>query len=136
MKATLGVSNIHGIGVIAIRGIIKGEKIFADRLPALYHIPFGSVSKLYPEVKKIILDRWPSVVNGSNFIYPDARLVSFMNHAFTGEGANYDPVTDTATEDISEGQEILEDYTAMPNYNKVYPWLKELVKQREKGEKK
>src|SRR3990167_5479526 len=118
IKANLGVSKVNGIGVIAIRDIKKGEKIFADKLPSIYHIPYGSIGKLFPEARKIILERWPSVVNGSKFIYPDARLVSFMNHS---PNPNYDPETDTALTDINIGEEILEDYTKMPNWDKVWP---------------
>src|SRR3990167_750082 len=87
-KANLGVSKIHGIGVFAIRDLKKGEQIYSDRISNIYHIPYGSLRKLFPEVRKIILERWPSIVNGSNFIYPDARLVSFMNHS---DIPNYDP---------------------------------------------
>ena len=124
-KATLKRSEVHGIGVIAIRDISKGENVYADRMPNIYNVPYGSFSKLFPEIRKSILERWPSVVNGSKFIYPDARLVSFMNH---GEGvwANYDPKTDTAIRDIEEGEEILEDYTKMPNWEKVWPPEKNL----------
>lgn len=120
-KANLGVSKIHGVGVFALRAIPKGRSVFADRMPKVYNIPYSSMGKLLTEVKNMILERWPSVVNGSQFIYPDARLVSFMNHAFTGDGANYDPATDTALADIKEGEEILEDYTTMPNWEKVWP---------------
>jgi len=124
-KATLGVSKVHGIGVIALRDIKKGETIYADKMPNVFNIPFEDLDKLYPEVKKMILDRWPSVVNGSDFIYPDARLVSFMNHGTP----NYDSMTDKALCDIMKGEEILEDYTTMPNWEKVWPpeknsWIK------------
>lgn len=121
-KATLGVSKIHGIGVIALRTIRKGETIHANRMPKIYHIPYGSLGKLFPEVRKIILERWPSIVNGSKFIYPDARLVSFMNHGY----GNYDPKTDTAMRDIRAGEEITENYKTMPNWEKVWPLEKNL----------
>jgi len=119
-KATLGVSKVHGIGVIALRDIKKGETIYADKMPNVFSIPFEDLDKLYPEVREMILDRWPSIVNGSDFIYPDARLVSFMNHSFE---PNYDPETDTALKDIREDEEITENYCQMPNVEKVYPWL-------------
>src|SRR3990167_7926214 len=119
VKANLGVSRIHGIGVVAIRSIAKGDKLYADRMPNIYQIPYGSISKLFPEVRKIILERWPSIVNGSKFIYPDARLVSFMNHG-GGEQANYDPETDTALRDLSAGEEILEENTKMPNWENIW----------------
>lgn len=121
-KATLARSEIHGIGVFATRDIRAGEQIYADRMPALYHIPYGSFGKLFPEVRKIILDRWPNVYHGERFIYPDARLLSFMNHGY--EEANYNPVTDTATKDILAGSEILENYCIVKDAEKIYTWLK------------
>ena len=117
-KANLGVSKVHGIGVIAITDIYEGEVVYADKMPKVYSVPIGSFGKLFPEVKRMILERWPSVVNNSKFIYPDARLVSFMNHSFE---PNYDPRTDKAIKFIKKGEEVLEDYTAMPNYEKVWP---------------
>ena len=116
-KANLGVSKVHGIGVIVITDIYEGEVVYADKMPKVYSVPIGSFGKLFPEVKRMILERWPSVVNGSKFIYPDARLLSFMNH---GE-VNYDRETDKAIKFIKKGEEVLEDYTAMPNYEKVWP---------------
>src|SRR3990167_2401880 len=118
-KAALKRSEVHGIGVFATRIIRKGELIYADRMPKVYTVPYGSFGKLFPEVRKTILERWPSVVNGSRFIYPDARLVSFMNHSETGD--NYDPMTDKALCDILEGDEILENYKSMANWEKVWP---------------
>ena len=120
IKANLGLSKIHGIGVIAVRSISKGDKIYADKLPNVYHIPYGSINKLFPEAKKIILERWPSIINGSKFIYPDARLLSFMNHSLE---PNYDPETDTALRKIEVGEEITENYCSMENAEKVYSWL-------------
>ena len=118
VKATLQRSEVHGIGVFATRNIGKGELIYADRMPKVYTIPYGSFGKLFPEVRQTILERWPSVVNGSRFIYPDARLVSFMNHSSVD---NYDPMTDTALCDIIKGEEIFEDYKLMANWEKVWP---------------
>jgi len=121
-KATLGVSKVHGIGVIALRDIMKGEKIYADRMSKLYHIPYGSFGKLFPEVRKIILERWPHVVSNEGFIYPDARLLSFMNHSDT---PNYDPVTDCALTDIPANSEIFEDYRIVENWKEIYPWIED-----------
>ena len=117
-KETLKRSEVHGIGVFATRTIRKGEIIYADRMPKIYSVPYGSFRKLFLEVKKTILERWPSVVNGSRFIYPDARLVSFMNHS---DIPNYDSMTDKALCDIIKGEEIFEDYKLMANWEKVWP---------------
>jgi len=123
IKARIGVSKIHGVGVIAIRDISKGEMVYADRMPKLYQVPYGSMNKLFPEVREIILERWPSIINGGRFIAPDARLLSFMNHSERDE-SNYDPATDTAIRDIKKGEEITENYKTMENWSKIYSWLK------------
>jgi|SRR3990167_344992 len=120
MKANLGVSSIHGVGVIAIRPIVKGEKLYADRVSKLYHIPYGSFGKLFPEIRKIIVERWPHVINNEGFISPDCRLLSFMNHS---ETPNYDPETDTAIKEIEVGEEITENYCIVKDAEKIYTWL-------------
>lgn len=118
IKATVGVSKIHGVGVIAIRPIRKGERVYANALPRIGKIPPGSLGKLFPEVKKLILDRWPLVMAGEAIGIHEVRLLSLMNHSST---PNYDPMTDEALCDIMEGEEVFEDYTKMPNYEKVWP---------------
>ena len=120
-KATLGVSKIHGIGVIALVDIYEGETIHADRMPVVYSIPYGSLGKLFPEVREEILKTWPNVINGSKFIYPNSRLLSYMNHS---DNPSYDPKTDTALRKIRAGEEITENYCTMQNVEKVYKWLK------------
>ena len=119
-KITLGRSNIHGIGVITLRDIHKGEIMYADRMPKIYKIPYGSFDKLFPEIKYVIMERWPNVIHNQPFVYPDARWLSFMNHS---EKPNYDPITDTAIRFIKKGEEIFEDYRIVKEYQKIYPWL-------------
>src|SRR3990167_3725756 len=125
VRCTLAPSKIHGIGVFALRAIQQGERCYVrpEMIPRFYDIPFGSLSKLFPEVKALVLDRWASVVNGSLFCSPndDAHLLMFCNHSFD---PNYDVVSDTALKDIKKGDEILEDYCAMNNAEKAHPWLK------------
>ena len=117
-KATAGVSRVHGVGVLAIRDLKKGEKLHLNKLPQIYNLPYASLSKLFPEVRKIILDRWPNTVNGSLFVFPDIRLSSLLNHS---EDDNYEPKTDTAKRDIKKGEEVLINYKEMPNFEKVWP---------------
>ena len=126
VRCRLGVSKIDGVGVIAMRNIQKGERCYIrpEMIPRFYNIPFGSLSKLFPEIKALVLDRWASVVNGSLFCSPndDAHLLMFVNHS---PDPNYDVVSDTALKDIKKGEEVLEDYCAMDNAEKTYfPWLK------------
>jgi len=123
VKCTLAPSKIHGIGVFALRAIQKGEHCYITphMIPRFYDIPFGSLSKLLPEIKELVLQRWASVVNGSLFCNPndDQHLLMFVNHS--PDKANYSVVDDTALQDIRAGDEILEDYTVMANWEKVRP---------------
>jgi len=124
VRCKLAQSNIHGVGVFAIRAISKGERCYCtpNMIPKFYNIPFGSLSKLLPEIKELVLQRWASVVNGSLFQSPndDAGLLFFINHS---DNPNYDVVSDTALRDIEEGEELLEDYRLMDNADKVYKFL-------------
>ena len=128
-KCRLGVSKIHGVGVFAIQDIKCGDKLglHPRQIAKWYHIPWGSLSKLYPEVKEIILDRWPSVINGSEFLAPndDTIMLLYVNHS---EEANYLAKTDQALIDIKKGQEIVEDYRLMANWQTVFPWLQTVDK--------
>ena len=114
----MGVSKIHGVGVIALCPIRKGERIYANALPEVIRIPYGSINKLFPWVRKVILDRWPNVINESVIGIHDVRLLSLMNHS---PSPNYDPYTDTAKCDIMGGEELTENYMLMPNWEKVWP---------------
>lgn len=120
-------SSIHGIGVFALRDIKKGEKLYLvpNRVPKWYSIPFDKLDELRPEIKEVVLARWPSIVNGSMFRSPldDVWMASFINHG--GNNSNYDIDHDVALIDIPIFTEVLEDYTKMSNYDKVYVWLKE-----------
>lgn len=107
VMAVIAPSKIHGVGVFALRFIKKGEKMY------LRWNPMGflqtTLSKLRPEVRQVIVQRWPPVKDGYPFIHPheDANLLSFMNHS--GD-PNYDDKNDTAIRDIRRGEEITEDY--------------------------
>ena len=122
VRCKLGASPIHGVGVFAIFDIRQGERCYCrpNMIPRFYNIPFGSLSKLFPEVKELVLQRWASVVNGSIFCNPndDAHLLMFINHS---TNPNYDVVSDTAFKDIKKGEELYEDYRAMTNWEKVRP---------------
>ena len=128
VKCRLGLSKVHGVGVITLRDIKRGEQLYCvNRVkPVLYTVTFTELEQqlkdTHPEILQLILDRWPRIVNGEAFISPnyDARLTSFMNHSDT---PNYDPVADLALADIPKGEEVLEDYRRLPNYEKAFPWL-------------
>ena len=129
IKVKLAPSKISGIGVFAIMDIRKGERL--NLIPRVrnnmheiqwYNVPWGSMNKLFPEIKELILERWPSIVNGSHFISPNnmAWLITYVNHS---NNPNYEVAMDMATCDIKKGEEILENYKLMTNWNLVYPDL-------------
>ena len=111
VKCTIGVSKIHGVGIIALRNIKEGEELHCKGDNELYEIPYEKFSKIKPYIRKIILERHPMVIKGHPFLSPngDARMISFMNHG-EGEDCNYDKFTDTAIRVILKGDEVLEDY--------------------------
>ena len=118
--ARLAPSPIHGVGVFALADLKKGQKLYLDQMPTLYNIRYADFGKLRPEVKQILLERWPQIVNGSKFISPDTRFQAYMNHS---DDPNYDAFTDIATRDIAEGEEITEDYRLIPGHEIVHTWL-------------
>ena len=120
VKLRIAPSSIHGIGVFAIRDIPKGARLNADLAPIPYKVPYSSFNKLFPEIRELLLERWPQIVNGSAFCYPDVRLQAYMNHS---EEPNYDARTDIVLKDITKGEEVTEDYRLINGYAQVYPWL-------------
>lgn len=121
VKYRIGPSPIQGVGIFALRDIPKGTRLHADEFPQPYSVPYSSFGQLFPEVKQLLLERWPQIVNGSRFCYPDTFLQAYMNHG--GDESNYDAVNDIATKDIPKDAEILEDYRLIPGYEQVFPWL-------------
>lgn len=120
IKVKLAPSKIHGVGVFAIKDIPKGTRLFANMAPKVFHIPYGSINKLFPEVREQILERWANIVNGSSFAWPDTKIDAFMNHQ---DDYNYDSVLDCVIKDVKKGEEITEDYREIKNYVKIFPWL-------------
>lgn len=123
VKVRIGISKVHGIGVIAIQDIKAGERCYCVPVKSLarwYSIPWGSLNKLFPPVKELIFDQWPSIINGSHFLSPNytAWPVLFMNHSLY---PNFDQFTDTAIKDIKAGEELFEDYRLMENWEMTWP---------------
>ena len=125
VKCHLKPSSIHGIGVFALRDIKKGEKCycFPDQFRKWYAVPYDRLKDLRPEVREVVLARWPGIINGSGFQSPncDVWLISFMNHS---DSPNYTVDIDTALRDIPKGAEVTEDYRTMRNAEKIYSFLK------------
>jgi SET domain-containing protein len=117
----IGCSKIHGVGVIAVKDIPKGTKLYLDNVPEVYSLPYDKFDLLDKEVRELLVGRWPQIVNGSKFIYPDVRYQAYCNHS---ETPNYDIKTDTTLKKIKKGEEITEDYREIEGFDKVYKWIK------------
>lgn len=120
VKVRIAPSTIHGVGVFALRDIAKGQKLYADHLPEVYSVKYSDFGKLFPEVRALLLERWPLVVNGSRFAYPDTMILGYMNHSDT---PNYDSVADVLLTDVKKGEEITEDYRKIKGYAQIFTWL-------------
>ena len=125
VKCKLAPSKIAGVGVFAIRDIQKGDPLylFPKPNPTWYSVPFGSMSKLFPEVRELILGQWASIVNGSHFLSPNDScwMIVYVNHS---DDPNYQTDGDFALRDIEKGEEITSDYRLMSNHEKVFKFLK------------
>ncbi len=122
VKTYIAPSPIHGVGVFALRSLPVGAKLYTDIIPKMYNLPHNEFSKLFPEVRDLLLERWPQIVNGSHFAYPDTRIQAFMNHSDT---PNYDAVNDATLREIKKGEEITEDYRLIEGWGQVFPFLAE-----------
>ena len=112
VKCEVRQSAVHGVGVFAIRDIRKGEVMNCrERKRLMLVLQKEDFDKLYPEVRDVILKRWPIAFEGQLFLHPnsDAYLISFMNCS-NGGYINYDENTDTALKDILKGEEVFSDY--------------------------
>lgn len=128
IKVRIAPSQIHGVGVIAIVPIKKGDRCYCVPTKSgvkWYGIPWGSLNKLFPPIRDLIKDQWPSIYNGSHFLSPNytAWPILFMNHS---NSPNFDNESDRALEDIKEGEELFEDYRKMDNWTKIFTWIKEV----------
>lgn len=121
IRYKVGPSEIHGVGVIALVDIKKGEKLNMDSVFHQFDLPYKKFNKLEPHVRQHILERFPLVTQGSHFIYPDAKMSAFCNHS---DEPNYDNQTDLTLKKIPKGTEITEDYRNILGYELVYTWLK------------
>lgn len=121
VKIKLAPSAIQGVGVIAMRDISKGEKLYMDVIPHQFDVPFKMFGSLRKDVQEILLGHWPQIVNGSHFLYPVTKMTAYLNHS---DNPNYDAKKDKTLRKIKAGEEITEDYRLIENWDKVFPWLK------------
>lgn len=113
----LGVSLIHGIGVIAIRDIPK-DTLFAVHINSVYRIYQDDFHLILPEIQELILDRTLFGVEHINLVFESpntsAALQSFMNHSETPNSNGY-----KAIKDIKKGEEVTENYKSF--YTATFP---------------
>ena len=120
VKLQVRPSAIQGVGVFALRELKKGEKLYLDHFPVMYNLRFADFGKLDEHVRSFLLERWPNILNGSVFAYPDCRYSAFMNHSDT---PNADAINDVALADIQAGEELTEDYRLILNSEKIFTFL-------------
>ena len=120
VKTKLAPSPIHAVGVFAIRDIPKGTKMFLIYGPKPYRVSPGNQAKLFTEVLDTLKERWPRMLQGEGFLYPDAYTQGYMNHA---DEPNYDATLDITLREIKAGEEVTEDYRLIPCWEQAFPWL-------------
>lgn len=114
-------SDIHGVGIRAVRDMPAGTKLYADIMPQIFKLPYKVLHNNTPEyVYEKILGQFPRVAVGDPFTYPNARFVAYCNHS---DDPNYDGKTDELIKDVKKGDEITEDYRTIVGWEKVFPFL-------------
>ena len=118
IKTKIAVSTIHGIGVIAIRDIKKGEHVFPiwEHDTGIYVIPNDRLNEIPNEVLEL-LDMYfineecgykiIRLFNGLNFL---SNAYSYCNSAYNTEYTQNITNDGIALRDIKAGDEILEWY--------------------------
>ena len=119
IKTQIGVSNIDGVGVFAIKDIKKDEQVFPiwQGKSGIYVIPNNELNEIPSEVLKLLEKYFINdecgfkiirLFNGMNFLF---HGTSFCNSAYPSkENTNID-INGIALRDIMAGEEILEWYT-------------------------
>lgn len=115
VKTKIGAS-AGKVVVYAMRNIKKGERVYANVIPCLVDISYKDFNKIRSEVREMILEHFPQVVNGSHFMCPDTLMQMYMQHS---EKPNYDTDTDKALKTIYKGEEIVHDYRKMKDWDKI-----------------
>ena len=107
VKLKLGVFDNH-VGVEAMRNIKEGEKLYATAIPCLVDVPYKDLDKIRPDIREIILSRFPQVEFGSHFMCPDTLMQMYIQHS---DSPNYDARSDKSLRKIKKGEEITQDYS-------------------------
>ena len=120
VKLRISPSEIHGVGVFAIVDIPKGTRLHASLYPQAYKVSEANQSKLFPEIRNLLLERNPQMILETPFMWPDCNNQAYMNHS---DEPNYEVSTDVALQDIKAGEEVTRDYKLISGFEKVYPFL-------------
>lgn len=119
IKTKLSNSNIDGIGVFAIKDILKGEQVFPlwEYESGIYVIPNNRISEIPEEIRKLLHQYFINGECGFKIL----RLfkgINFLFHGFSYCNSAYPNINDVnidnkgfALRDIKMGEEILEWYT-------------------------
>jgi len=118
----LGISHVHGVGVIAIRDIPKETEVnLYAYCGDVLTLSCKSFDRLDGSIQKLLLDRGPFYGDTIRFVHPNnnSRLELFFNHSFNPNVLYGEYIT---TRDIREGEELFTDYTSikMGDRNKKY----------------
>ena len=123
----LGVSKIHGIGVIAIKDIPNGTRPFnnlSEEKDKIIHLTNSDLTDVDYEVKKILTDFYGIGNNNDYDAYaygPNYMNISFyLNHSLIPNiTAIVDPKFNyyiyVTSSDIKKGEELLLDYNIFNN---------------------
>jgi hypothetical protein len=115
VKTRLGASR-GKVVVYAMRNIKKGDRLYVNVIPELLDLPYEEFDKIRPDVREMILEHFPQVVNGSHFMCPDTLMQIYVQH---NNKPNYDFNTDKAKRDIFKGEEITQDFRKMEKWEKI-----------------
>ena len=115
VKTRLGASR-GKVCVYVMRKIKKGDRLYANSIPCMLDVPYEMFDEIRPEVKEMILEHFPQVINGSHFMCPDTLIQMYIQH---DDKPNYDAVKDKALRDIMKGEEVTQDYRKMKDWDKI-----------------
>lgn len=119
IKTKIDISNVHGIGVFAIRDIKEGEEVFPiwENETGIYLIPNERLEEIPAEVLHL-MDMYfineecgykvIRLYKGINFLF---HGLSYCNSAYPFPEKVNMSIAGTAKRDIVAGEEILEWYT-------------------------
>lgn len=116
-------SNLHDVGVFAIRDIPKGtDPFYGSHEPKWVKFNASELSHLHPEILKMIDDYWV-IENDGSVIVPDSGLngmdiSSFLNHSAKPNVKTGDKgITFLTKTRIKKGMELTTDYRSInPKY--------------------